>query len=264
MHSLEINLDVNKKIYFASDFHLGAPNALSSLERERKIIRWLDQIRHDAQTIILLGDIFDFWFEYKHVVPKGYVRIIGKFAELADAGIQLIFFTGNHDMWMFDYLPSQFKVQIYRTPQTLLCSGKKFFLHHGDGLGSYDKKYKVMKLFFNSKICQRLFAFLHPYIGFTIATTWSKESRIANHENDEIFLGEDEWLWQYVKKLHHTQYHDYYIMGHRHFFMTLPVGDSGTYINLGEWVKNSNYASFNGFAVETSVFEPTNTPAYAP
>lgn len=256
MHTINIQLDPTKKIYFASDFHLGAPNHQISLERERKIIRWLDTIKHDAQAIFLIGDIFDFWFEYKHVIPKGFVRFIGKLAELADSGIELIFFTGNHDMWMFDYFQSQFKVQLYRKPVSLLCNGKKIFLHHGDGLGPYDKKYKIIKFFFNSKVCQWLFAKLHPYIGFTIATTWSHKSRIANHDNDEIFLGEKEWLWQFVKDYQKKAPHDYYVMGHRHLFMKLPIDTSSMYINLGEWVKNSNYASFDGTTLETFVFEP--------
>lgn len=257
MQHLDIKLEPNKKIYFASDFHLGAPNDEISLQREKKIIRWLEMIEKDAQTIVLLGDIFDFWFEYKHVVPKGFVRIIGKLAALSDAGIELIFFTGNHDMWMFDYFSTQFKLQIFRKPLTLQCNGKKIFLHHGDGLGPYDKKYKVIKFFFNSKLCQWLFAKLHPYIGFSIATTWSQKSRIANHENDEIFLGDKEWLWQYVKSVQQHDPHDYYIMGHRHLFMKLPVTEASTYINLGEWVKNSNYAYFDGNKVSTQVYKDT-------
>lgn len=255
MQSINIELALNKKIYFASDFHLGAPDAKSSLQRELKIIRWLDFIKSDAQTIILLGDIFDFWFEYKYVVPKGFVRLLGKLAELSDAGIELIFFTGNHDMWMFDYLPTQFNVKIFRGAVTLNCGQQKIFLHHGDGLGPYDKKYKFLKLFFNSKICQWMFAKLHPYIGFTIATKWSNSSRIANHENDEKFLGESEWLWQYVKELHLSKPHDFYVMGHRHYFMDLPVGDTSRYINLGEWVKNSNYAVFEESSLKTYIFE---------
>jgi UDP-2,3-diacylglucosamine hydrolase len=258
MQQIDINLKDSKKIFFASDFHLGAPNAQKSFERELKIIRWLDSIKDEAQTIFLIGDIFDFWFEYKHVVPKGYVRFIGKLAELSDAGIELIFFTGNHDMWMFDYFPTQFNVKIFRDPLTVNCDGKKIFLHHGDGLGPFDKKYKFMKLFFNSKLCQWLFAKLHPYIGFSIATNWSNSSRIANHENDEIFLGKDEWLWQFVEEYHLKNPHDFYIMGHRHYFMKLPVGNNAEYVNLGEWVKNSNYAIYANGILETKVFEPKN------
>ncbi|MFN8437181.1 MAG: UDP-2,3-diacylglucosamine diphosphatase [Cytophagales bacterium] len=251
----EIKLEEGKKIYFASDFHLGTPDEQSSFEREKKIIRWLDEIKNDAQVIVLLGDIFDFWFEYKYVIPKGFVRFIGKLAELSDAGIELIFFTGNHDMWMFDYFPTQFNVQIYRQALTLVVNHKKLFLHHGDGLGPYDKKYKFLKLFFNSKICQWMFAKLHPWIGFGIATNWSRSSRAANHENDEKFLGKDEWLWQYVQNLHLSQPHDYYIMGHRHLFMDLPVGESGRYVNLGEWIKNSNFVIFDSTGLHCKIFE---------
>ncbi len=250
-----ITLQTGKKIFLASDFHLGAPNTNSSLEREKKIVRWLDKIKPEAQTIILLGDIFDFWFEYKYVIPKGFIRFQGKLAEIADQGIELIFFTGNHDMWMFDYFKREIGVKIYRKPIKLIINNISFYLHHGDGLGPYDRGYKLIKSFFNSKLCQWLFAKLHPGIGFFIATTWSGKSRIANHHHDEIFLGEQEWLWQYCKDEESKHHFDYYIFGHRHLQMTLPVSTTSTYINLGEWINSSNYVEFNGKELQIINFE---------
>ncbi|MFQ3577330.1 MAG: UDP-2,3-diacylglucosamine diphosphatase, partial [Cytophagales bacterium] len=172
---------------------------------------------------------------YKHVAPKGFIRFLGKIAELTDSGIQVFFFTGNHDMWMFDYLPQELNVKIFRKPLKLFYDNKKFFLHHGDGLGSFDQKYKFIKWFFNSRICQKMFAFLHPMVGFWIATTWSSKSRKANHKNDEVFLGEKEWLLQFAKSNEEKEHFDYYVFGHRHLKMEVSVGKNSKYINLGEW-----------------------------
>ena len=168
--------DLNgKKIYFASDFHLGVPDFKTSLEREKRIVKWLDSIRHDAHTIYLLGDIFDFWFEYKHAIPKGFIRLQGKLAELTDAGIPIVFFTGNHDMWMFDYFPIQLGIPIYRDPQILHVGTQKLMIGHGDGLGPGDHTYKFLKKFFNSGLCQWLFARIHPNLGIGIASYWSRK-----------------------------------------------------------------------------------------
>src|SRR5688572_30696115 len=198
MTSIRINNLQNKKIYFAADFHLGVPDYDSSLARERVIIQWLNSIRHDAHAIYLLGDIFDFWFEYKYTVPKGFIRLQGKLAELRDAGIPIFFFTGNHDMWMFDYFPKELDIPVFREPQLLSVGQHKLFIGHGDGLGPGDRTYKFLKKIFNSKICQWLFARIHPNLGMAIAHRWSKSSRISNQKREETFQGEaGEYLWVY-------------------------------------------------------------------
>jgi UDP-2,3-diacylglucosamine hydrolase len=245
----------NKKIYFASDFHLGVPDHASSLIREKRIIAWLDSIKHDAHTIFLLGDIFDFWFEYKHTIPKGYIRLLGKLAEIRDSGIPIIFFTGNHDMWMFDYFPTELNIPIYRQPILLEVGEKRLLIGHGDGLGPGDLTYKFIKQFFNSKICQWLFARIHPNLGMAIAHLWSRRSRISNLKKEEKFQGEEgEFLWLYCRDLEKKQHHDFYVFGHRHLPLTLKVGENSTYVNLGEWVNFNTYAVYNGTNLDLKTF----------
>ena len=244
----------NKKIYFASDFHLGVPDYASSLAREKQIVRRLESIRHDAHSVFLLGDIFDFWFEYKHTIPKGYIRLLGKLAELRDEGIPVHFFTGNHDMWMFDYFPKELGIPIHRRPALLLVEGKRLLIGHGDGLGPGDNTYKVLKKFFNSGVCQWLFARIHPNLGISIANAWSRKSRITNNERDEKFeRPEKEFLWVYCSDVEREAHHDYYIFGHRHLPLDLSVGDNSRYINLGEWVHFKTFAAYDrtGLALKT-------------
>jgi UDP-2,3-diacylglucosamine hydrolase len=240
---MKVTLPPNKKIYFASDFHLGVPDHPSSLERERRIVAWLDAIKHNAHSIYLMGDIFDFWFEYKYAIPKGYIRFQGKLAELRDTGIPLYFFTGNHDMWLFDYFTKELGIVIYREPQELLLNDKKFLIGHGDGLGPGDSVYKIQKKFFNSAVCQWLFARLHPNLGMGIARLWSKHSRIANSKREEKFTGEEnETLLTYCREVEKTDHHDFYLFGHRHLPLDLAVAQHSRYINLGEWVHFNTYA----------------------
>jgi len=242
---MEITLSPNQKIYFASDFHLGAPDHASSLQREKRIIAWLDQVKTDAHSIYLLGDIFDFWFEYQFAIPKGFIRFQGKLAELTDAGILIYFFTGNHDMWMFDYFKKELGITIYREPQELSVNNKKILIGHGDGLGPGDTAYKIQKKFFNSKVCQWLFARIHPNLGMGIAQLWSKQSRIANSKQEEKFNGEEnEFILTYCKEVEKTNHHDFYIFGHRHLPLDLKVSETSRYINLGEWVHFNTYAEF--------------------
>lgn len=246
----------NKKIYFAADFHLGVPDYASSLERERQIIEWLESIRSDAYSIYLLGDIFDFWFEYKYTVPKGFVRLLGKLAQLRDEGIPVYFFTGNHDMWMFDYFPKELGIPVYRDPQVLEVGNHKLLVGHGDGLGPGDHTYKVLKKFFNSKLCQWLFARLHPNLGMTIANSWSRKSRITNTRRDEKFQGQEaEFLWVYCRDVEKTNHHDYYIFGHRHLPLDLKVSEKSTYVNVGEWVHFKTYAVYDGINVALKEFK---------
>lgn len=239
-------MSARDKIYFASDFHLGSYPKEANISREQTIIRWLDAIKLDAKELYLVGDIFDFWFEYRTVVPRGYIRFLGKLAELADLGVKITLFKGNHDMWMFDYFKNELGAEIVSDELEVTYNGKKFYIHHGDGLGPGDKKYKFLKQFFRSPFCQWLFARLHPNLGIGIAQRWSKHSRIANNE-DEQFLGEDrEWLIIYAKELLKTKEYDYLIFGHRHLPYDISLSDRTRIINLGEWINFYTYAVWDG------------------
>ena len=237
-----------KKIYFASDFHLGTPSQESSLAREKKLVRWLESIRSNAEEIFLVGDLFDYWFEYKRVVPRGYTRLLGKIAELTDSGIPVHVFTGNHDMWIFDYLPTELGVSLYRAPIKREFNGKKFFIGHGDGLGPGDHGYKFIKKVFASKVCQWLFARLHPNFGVGMMHFWSRRSRAATGQNDEKFLGRDkEWLVIFCHDTLKEEHHDYFIFGHRHLAMDLLLdNESSRYVNLGDWLTFDTYGVFDG------------------
>lgn len=237
-------IESGKKIFFASDFHLGSPNFLATQEREKKIVRWLDEISSSAHAIFLLGDLFDFWFEYKYVIPKGFVRLQGKIAELTDQGIPVFFFTGNHDMWMFDYFQKELGVTIFHSPVELEIQHKKLLIGHGDGLGPGDFTYKIIKRFFENRFCQWLFSILPTKIGFGIATNWSKHSRSQNIEKDQKFLGEKEHLTQFCKELEVKNHYDYYIFGHRHLPLEIPISENSKYINIGEWISQCSYGVF--------------------
>jgi UDP-2,3-diacylglucosamine hydrolase len=250
-----INLPAGKKIFFASDFHLGVPNHASSLEREKRIVRWLDSVKHEAHSIYLLGDIFDFWFEYRHAIPKGFIRLQGKLAELTDSGIHVAFFTGNHDMWMFDYFPKELNIPVHRDPIELEINPHKLLIGHGDGLGPGDPSYKILKKFFNSKTCQWLFARIHPNLGIAIANYWSRKSRISNVKREEKFQGEEnEFLLTYCKTLEQKLHYDFYVFGHRHLPLDLKVNETSRYINLGEWVHFNTYAVYDGKEVTLQTF----------
>ena len=238
------------KIYFASDLHLGVPNREESLKREKLFVQWLEKIKSDAEAIYLLGDIFDFWFEYKKVVPKGYVRLLGKLAEISDKGIPIHIFTGNHDMWLFDYIESEINAHIYREPIHIYLKGKHFYIGHGDGMGPGDKVYKIVKKIFQNKLCQWLFERVHPNLGISIAQYWSKKSRIANTKNDRIYFGDKEWLTQFCKQKMKTINVDYFIFGHRHLPLEIDLGNQTKYINLGDWITYKSYAVFDGKKLE--------------
>ena len=246
-----MELPSNKKIYFASDFHLGAPNREESLIREKKAVNWLEECRKDAQEIFLVGDLFDFWFEYKHTVPRGHVRLLGKIAEITDSGIPVHVFTGNHDMWIFDYLPEETGVKLYREPIQRTWNGVKFYIGHGDGLGPGDHGYKFIKKVFASKVCQWLFARLHPNFGIGMANFWSKTSRNQSGEKDKTFLGEEnEWLAIYSKEILDKEHFDYFVFGHRHLPMEIELNESSKYINLGDWIDHFTYGVFDGQKME--------------
>jgi len=233
------------KIYFASDVHLGAPDNTTSLVREKHFVKWLEMAAEDATEIYLLGDVFDFWFEYRHVVPKGFVRLLGCLANLTDKGVKIHFFTGNHDMWTFGYLEKECGLELHREPIVRSYEGKKFFIGHGDGLGKGDLGYKMLKRVFASKVSQRLFAFVHPWYGVGVASYFSHKSRIANGNSDEIFLGEDgERLIGYCKKMLKKEFFDYFIFGHRHLPLDICLDESSRYLNTGEWVRSFSYLVF--------------------
>ena len=245
-----------KKIYFASDFHLGVPDHDSSLVREKKIVRWMDSIRPDCKELYLLGDVFDFWFEYRTVVPRGFVRLLGKIAEFTDAGIPVHYFTGNHDMWTFDYLSQELHVRLHRAPIEAEYGGKKFYIGHGDGLGPGDHGYKFIKRVFASPVCQWLFARLHPNLGVGIANYFSGKSRIATGTTDETYHGEEkEWLVIHAKELLQKNHYDYFIFGHRHLPLNIQINGTSRYVNLGDWVSYFTYAVFDGSELELKKFE---------
>jgi UDP-2,3-diacylglucosamine hydrolase len=246
---------MGNKIYFASDFHLGTGSYASVREREDRLVRWLDMIKADAAEVFLMGDVFDFWFEYTTVVPKGYIRFLGKLSQLADAGIKITLFKGNHDMWMFDYFEKELGATIISNELEIERNGKKFFLHHGDGLGPGDGLYKLLKKVFRSKICQWLFARLHPNFGVGIANYWSRSSRIAGENNEVRKSLEKEWLVTYSNELLARKFYDYLIFGHRHLPMDIQLNEKSRYINLGEWVNYNSYAVFDGEQLTLAYFE---------
>lgn len=243
---IDITLQPGKKIYFASDQHFGAPDNPSSLIREKRFLNWLDQIKTDCQVLFLLGDLFDFWFEYKQVVPRGFVRVLGKLAELSDSGINIYFFTGNHDMWMRDYLTEEIGATVFYDRQYFKINGKKFFLAHGDGLGPGDKGYKRMKKLFTNKVARFCFYLLHPDFAVWLGINTSRKNKLISGAEDVHFLGEEkEWLVQYVKRKLESEHFDYFIFGHRHFPLEIPIKNS-VYMNLGDWVNHFTYAVFDG------------------
>lgn len=239
-----------KKIYFLSDFHLGAPNLAASLEREKRIVQFLDEIKNDASEIFIVGDLFDFWYEYRKVVPKGFTRILGKLAQLTDSGIKVHFYVGNHDMWMSGYFEEELNIPVYHEPKTFEWNNKKFYIGHGDGLGPGDHGYKFIKKIFRNRFCQWSFGVLPPAIGMGLADYFSRKSRAATGQTDEHFLGEEnEWLIIYSKDILQKQHFDYFIFGHRHLPIDFSLSNDSRYINLGDWIRYCTYAVFDGESV---------------
>ena len=246
----------DKKIYFASDFHLGVPTPGLSMAREKRICRWLDSIKNDAAEIFLVGDIFDFWFEYKYTIPKGTVRLLGKIADLVDSGIKIHFFVGNHDLWMKDYFVEELNVTVNHHAITRVFNDKIFYIGHGDGLGPGDRGYKLLRKIFASKLCQWLYSRLHPNLAFYIAKRSSKRSRISTGNEDEKFLGaENEWLFLFSREYLKEHKIDFFVFGHRHLPLDLDVDGKARYINLGEWINYNTYAVFDGTKMSLLKFE---------
>jgi UDP-2,3-diacylglucosamine hydrolase len=256
-----MQMAAGKKIYFLSDFHLGSPDRLTSLQREKLIIRFLDSIQDLASEIFIVGDLFDFWFEYKTVVPKGFVRILGKLASMTDRGISIQFFVGNHDMWMKNYFEKELSIPVYYEPKVFTREGKKFLIGHGDGLGPGDGGYKFLKKIFRNKFSQTLFGILPPAIGVGIANYFSHKSRQTTHQTNEIFLGEDqEWLIDYCKIRLKEENFDYMIFGHRHLPIDFRFPSGARYINLGDWISYFTYACFDGKELILQSFDPQMNP----
>lgn len=246
-----IQLPQGKKVYFASDNHLGAPTFEASLPREKKFVAWLDEIKHNAAAIFLLGDLFDFWFEYKSVVPKGFTRTLGKLAELSDSGIPIYYFVGNHDLWMNGYFEKELNIPVFHEPREYNINNTSFFIGHGDGLGPGDKGYKRMKKVFTNPIGKWLFRWLHPDLGVRIAQFFSVKNKLISGADDVKFLGEDnEWLVQYSKAKLQEKHHDYFVFGHRHLPMQIALENNSKYINLGDWITYYTYAVFDGKSME--------------
>jgi len=241
-------LKKGKKIYFASDVHLGAPSIKNNKEHEKIFVDWLDSIIEDTAVLYLLGDVFDFWFEYRHVVPRGFTRFLGKICEFTDKGIPVHFFTGNHDVWVFDYLPEETGVIVHREPLKLEMDGKKFYLAHGDGLGPYDRSYNFLKLIFTNKILQWFFARIHPNFGVGFARRWSKHSRLQNESSEGAkFLGEDkEWLMLHARDVLEKEHFDFFIFGHRHIDLHQRFKKNSEFVYLGDWVKYKTYGVWDG------------------
>lgn len=255
MHTFNY-MDKIQRIYFASDQHFGAPTPEQSFPREQKFVAWLDEIKKDANVLFLLGDLFDFWFEYKTVVPRGFIRVLGKLAELRDSGITIYFFTGNHDLWMSDYFEKELSIPVFHRPQEFVFNDKKFLIGHGDGLGPGDKGYKRMKKVFTNPFSKWLFRWLHPDLGVKLAQYLSVKNKLISGDADVKFLGEEnEWLVLYSKRKLETKHYDYFIFGHRHLPMTIKVGEKSEYVNLGDWIGYFTYAVFNGEKLELKEYK---------
>jgi UDP-2,3-diacylglucosamine hydrolase len=246
-----IKVPEGKKIYFSSDNHLGAPTQKESLPREKKFVAWLDEIKDDAAAIFLLGDLFDFWFEYKKVVPKGFTRTLGKLAEISDSGVPIYYFVGNHDLWMNGYFEDELNIPVFHKPQEFFFNQTSFLIGHGDGLGPGDKGYKRMKKVFTNSISKWLFRWLHPDLGVRLAQYMSVKNKLISGNEDEKFLGEDnEWLIQYCKRKLQENHRDYFVFGHRHLPLEIELKPNSKYINLGDWIRYYTYGVFDGIKME--------------
>lgn len=258
-----MDIPQGKKIYFASDFHLGIPDRVTSVAREKLLCRWLDEVvAPDAHLLYLVGDIFDTWFEYRNVIPKGYTRFLGKLAELSDKGLSIEAFTGNHDLWMKGYFEEELNIPVHHNPIERTFNGKKFFIAHGDGLGPGDKGYKLLKKVLRSPVSQWLYRRIHPDTGVGIAGWFSKLGPKHAEIPEEVFQGPDkEWLVQFCNDTLRREHHDYFIFGHRHLAMFYPLAGGSSYINLGDWIRYNSYAVFDGRDLTLEYYKPENRAA---
>lgn len=233
-------------IYFVSDVHLGAPALKNNRERELLFTRWLDEIKNDVSELYLMGDIFDFWYEYKKVAPRGFTRVLGRIADLTDRGIPVHFFTGNHDVWVFDYLAEETGAIVHHEEIIKEIRGKRFFLAHGDGLDKSDTGYLLLKKLFTNKTLQWLFSRLHPNFAFWLAHKWSASSRLSKSDNEPDFMVNQDGMYKFAADFLKTTYVDYFIMGHRHQLAIEKMDDNTTFVLLGEWIGSFSYGVFDG------------------
>lgn len=240
---------MGKNVYFLSDAHLGSLAIPHGRTQERRLVRFFDSIKEKASAVYLLGDMFDFWNEYRYVVPKGYSRFLGKLSELTDNGVEVHFFAGNHDLWTYGYLEEECGVIVHKAPVTTEIYGKVFFLAHGDGLGDPDNKFKILRKLFHNRTCQRLLNFVHPRWGMALGLNWAKHSRLKRADGKEVpFMGEDkEFLVRFARdyKRSHPNI-DYFLFGHRHIELDLPIDKSTRMLILGDWIWQFTYAVFDG------------------
>lgn len=250
-----------KKVYFISDLHLGAPYSRDEIRAEKRIVAFLESVRHNADTIFLLGDIIDYWFEYKYVVPKGFIRFFGKLAELADDGVRLVWIIGNHDIWIKDYLPSQFSIEIYDGTLVQRIGGKRFFMGHGDGLGKTPRSFRFIRSMFRNRICQWLYAGIHPRWTIPFANAWSERSR----RNGMAQLDNNHPLYQSLKDYSlevitnpmdpRIEAIDYFVYGHLHILVRERLTQEAEMFVCGEWISRCSYLEFNGQSLEIHTFE---------
>lgn len=243
------------KIYFVSDVHLGAPALKNNRERELIFSRWLDEIKADVAELYLMGDIFDFWYEYKKVAPRGFTRVLGKIADLTDRGIPVHFFTGNHDVWVFDYLAEETGVQVHRKEILVDIYGKKFFLAHGDGLDKNDIGYLLLKKIFTNKPLQWLFSRLHPNFSFWLAHKWSASSRLSKSDIDDDFMVNQDGMYKFAADFLKNTPVDYFVMGHRHRMVCEKMDDNATFVLLGDWINSYSYGIFDGNTFELKKYK---------
>ncbi len=239
----------NKNIYFLSDAHLGSWAIDHARTQERRLVRFLDSIKTKAAAVYFLGDMFDFWDEFRYVVPKGYTRFLGKVSELTDMGVEVHFFTGNHDIWTYGYLEQECGMTVHTRPVTTEIYDKVFYLAHGDGLGDPDAKFRFLRRIFHSRTCQILFNALHPRWSMWLGLTWAKHSRLKRADGKEPpYMGEDkEYLVRYARE--YMQGHrdiDYFLFGHRHIELDLALSRKTRMMILGDWITQFTYAVFDG------------------
>ena len=252
---INIKLNKGKSIYFSSDNHLGAPNYSDSLIREKLFISWLDKIKNDAQVIFLLGDLFDFWFEYYKSVPKGFTRVLGKLAELSDSGIKIYFFVGNHDYWTRDYFQKEIGMEVLKKPTEFKINNKLFFIGHGDGLGPGDFKYKFLKRIFRNPLFIFLFRINYPWFGIPLGNFFSRKNKIISGNNIKFKSKENEILYHFCKKKLNVKHYDFFVFGHRHLPLKIELGNNSYYFNTGDWINHYSFLHFKDDSLELKYFK---------
>jgi len=252
---INIKLNKGKSIYFSSDNHLGAPNSSESIIREKLFVSWLDIIKKDAQVIFLLGDLFDFWFEYYKSVPKGFTRVLGKLSELSDSGIKIYFFVGNHDYWTRDYFQKEIGMEVLKKPTEFKINNKLFFIGHGDGLGPGDFKYKFLKRIFRNPLFIFLFRINYPWFGIPLGNFFSRKNKILSGNNIKFISKENEILYHFCKKKLNVKHYDFFVFGHRHLPLKIELGNNSYYFNTGDWINHYSFLHFKDDSLELKYFK---------